>query len=84
MTPLKKSIFRGSASIKKANVPILSNIVDSVVFGQVKAQTGGRLRYVLNGGPALLVETQQFSSTALVTILQGETFLDWSMEILLS
>jgi len=58
MTPLKKSVFRGSMSIKKANVPILSNIVDSVVFSQVEAQTGCRLRYVLNGGAALSVETQ--------------------------
>jgi len=41
ITPLKKSIFRGSASIKKANVHILSNIVDSVAFIQVRAQTGG-------------------------------------------
>jgi len=43
MTPLKKSVFRGSMSIKKANVPVLSAIVDSVVFSQVKAQTGGQL-----------------------------------------
>jgi len=71
-------------SIKKANVPILSNIVESVVFSQVKAQTGGRLRYVLNGGAALSVETQQFLSTALVTVLQGETFLDSSTEFLLT
>jgi len=81
MTPLKKSVFRGSMSIKKANVPILSNIVDSVVFSQVKAQTGGRLRYVLNGGAALSVETQQFLSTALVTVLQGETSPGSSTEI---
>jgi len=81
MTPLKKSVFRGSMSIKKANVPILSNIVDSVVFSQVKAQTGGRLRYVLNGGAALSVETQQFLSTALVTVLQGKAFPGSSTEI---
>jgi len=74
MTPLKKGVFRGSMSIKKANVPILSNIADSVVFSQVKVQTGDRLRYVLNGGAALSVETQQVMSTALVTVLQGETF----------
>ena len=71
---LKKSVFRGGMSIKKAGVPILSGIVDSVVFSQVKAQTGGGLRYVLNGGAALSVETQQFLTHALVTVLQGEGF----------
>jgi len=81
MTSLKKSVFRGSMSIKKANVSILSNIVDSVVFSQVNAQTGGRLRYVLNGGAALSVETQQFLSTALVTVLQGKAFPGSSTEI---
>ena len=84
MTPLKKSVFRGSMSTKKANVPILSNIVDLVVFSQVKAQTGDRLRYVLNGGAALSVETQEFLSTAPVTVLQGETFPGSSMEIWLT
>ena len=74
MSALKKSVFRGSMSIKKAGVPILSDIVDSVVFSQVKAQTGGKLRYVLNGGAALSVETQQFLTSALVTVLQGEFF----------
>jgi len=74
MSALKKSVFKGSMSIKKAGVPVLSDIVDSVVFSQVKGQTGGRLRYVLNGGAALSVETQQFLTSALVTVLQGENF----------
>ena len=74
MSAVKKSLFRGSMSIKKAGVPILSDLVDTVVFSQVKAQTGGRLRYVLNGGAALSIETQQFLTSALVTVLQGEAF----------
>jgi len=81
MNPLKKSVFRDSMSIKKANMPILSTIVDSVVFSQVSAQPSGRLHYVLNDGAALSVETQQFLSTALVTVLQGETFPGSSTEI---
>lgn len=72
MSTVKKSLFKGSMSIKKAGVPILSDIVDSVVFSQVKSQTGGQLRYVLNGGAALSIETQQFLTTALVTVLQGK------------
>ena len=68
---VKRSIFKGSLSIKKAGVPILSGIVDSVVFSQGKAQTGGQLRYVLNGGAALSIDTQQFLTSGLVTVLQG-------------
>ena len=75
---VKRSIFKAGMSIKKAGVPILSDIVDSVVFSQVKAQTGGQLRYVLNGGAALSIETQQFLTSALVTVLQGKAFcFDW-------
>ncbi|CAE6371469.1 unnamed protein product [Rhizoctonia solani] len=68
---LKKSVFMGSMSIKKAGVPGLTQAVDSLVFNQVKQQTGGRLRLTLSGGAALSRETQEFLSLALVTVLQG-------------
>jgi long-chain acyl-CoA synthetase len=74
---IKKSVFKGGMAIKKAGVPVLSGLVDNIVLAQVKAQTGGRLRYVLNGGAALSVETQEFLGTALVTVLQGMYFLAW-------
>lgn len=38
---LKKSVFNGAMSVKRAKVPGLTGVVDSVVFGQVKAATGG-------------------------------------------
>ncbi|KAG9092696.1 long-chain fatty acid-CoA ligase, partial [Ceratobasidium sp. 392] len=68
---IKKSVFMGSLSIKKAGVPGLSQAVDAIVLSQVKAQTGGRLRLALSGGAALSRETQEFLSLALVTVLQG-------------
>jgi len=68
---IKKSVFMGSISIKKAGVPGLSQAVDALVLSQVKAQTGGRLRLALSGGAALSRETQEFLSLALVTVLQG-------------
>ncbi|KAG9090166.1 long-chain fatty acid-CoA ligase [Ceratobasidium sp. 370] len=68
---IKKSVFMGSISIKKAGVPGLSQAVDAIVLSQVKAQTGGRLRLALSGGAALSRETQEFLSVALVTVLQG-------------
>ncbi|KAG6852028.1 hypothetical protein C0995_007808, partial [Termitomyces sp. Mi166 len=42
-----------------------------VVLSSVRAATGGRLRIALSGGAALSRETQEFLSTALVTVLQG-------------
>lgn len=68
---LKKNLFNGALTIKKNKVPLLSSIVDSVVFKAVKEQTGGRLRIALSGGAALSKETQEFLNTALVLLLQG-------------
>jgi len=67
----KKSVFNGAMTIKKANVPGLTQLVDSAVLSQIKAATGGRLRIALSGGAALSKETQEFLSLALVTVLQG-------------
>ncbi|KAF8124305.1 hypothetical protein EV363DRAFT_1178170 [Boletus edulis] len=68
---LKKSVFNGAMAVKKANVPVLSDIADAVVLSGVKAATGGRLRLAVSGGAALSRETQEFLSVALVTMLQG-------------
>ncbi|KAI9601823.1 hypothetical protein KEM48_001109 [Puccinia striiformis f. sp. tritici PST-130] len=45
--------------------------MDTVVFNQVREQTGGNLRYAISGGAALSKETQEFLSKALVSVLQG-------------
>ncbi|KAI8456961.1 hypothetical protein BY996DRAFT_6430642 [Phakopsora pachyrhizi] len=70
---LKQSIFNGALAVKKN--PLLGRfgggLMDAVVFNQVKAQTGGNLRFALSGGAALSNETQEFLSNALVTVLQG-------------
>lgn len=68
---LKKSIFQGALSVKKANVPGLAQAADAIVLNAVRQQTGGRLRLALSGGAALSQETQEFLSLALVTMLQG-------------
>ncbi|KAF9461401.1 long-chain-fatty-acid-CoA-ligase [Collybia nuda] len=68
---LKKSVFNGAMAAKKANVPVLSQIADSVVLSGVRAATGGRLRIALSGGAAVSRETQEFLSVALVTVVQG-------------
>ncbi|OCH87696.1 long-chain-fatty-acid-CoA-ligase [Obba rivulosa] len=68
---IKKSVFNGALAIKKAGVPGLCGLVDTAVFGQVKAATGGRLRLALSGGAALSSETQEFLCNALVTVVQA-------------
>ncbi|KAF8523839.1 long-chain-fatty-acid-CoA-ligase [Gautieria morchelliformis] len=68
---LRKGVFNAALSIKRADVPILKNVVDAVVFSQIKAQTGGRLRLALSGGSTLSRETQEFLSLALVKVIQG-------------
>jgi len=44
---IKKAVFNGSLKVKKHNVPILTQVVDSVVMSKVKVATGGRLRIAL-------------------------------------
>ena len=73
---LRKSMFNGAMSIKKNNVPVLKGVVDSVVFSKIRDVTGGRLRLALSGGAALSRETQEFLTTALVTVVQGATSND--------
>jgi long-chain acyl-CoA synthetase len=68
---IKKSVFNAALSIKRNNVPGLTQAVDAAVLAQVRAATGGRLRLALSGGAALSKETQEFLSLALVTMLQG-------------
>ncbi|KAI5121463.1 hypothetical protein M0805_003920 [Coniferiporia weirii] len=68
---VKKSIFSSAIAVKKANVPGLKQVMDSVVLSAVKQQTGGRLRLAMSGGAALSRETQEFLTLALVTMLQG-------------
>ncbi|TIB77414.1 acetyl-CoA synthetase-like protein [Wallemia mellicola] len=71
---LKKSIFGGAMTLKKTfgtKVPFVNTITDAVVFKTIKQQTGGRLRLTLSGGAALSKDTQEFLTTALVTVLQG-------------
>lgn len=69
----RKSMFSGAMSVKRANVPVVKNVVDSLVFSKIKQATGGRLRLAMSGGAALSRETQEFLSVALVTVIQGTT-----------
>lgn len=69
---LKKGVFSSAIAVKKANVPGLKQVMDSVVLSAVREQTGGRLRIAMSGGAALSSETQEFLTHALVLMLQGK------------
>ncbi|OMJ24554.1 Long-chain-fatty-acid-CoA ligase 1 [Smittium culicis] len=71
---LKQSIFNTCASTLS---PIMKRfgvstyLLDNFVFRQVKAVTGGRLKFAITGGAPLPIETQQLLSTVLCPIIQG-------------
>lgn len=67
---IKRTIFNTALTLKSTGLPIVSSLAD-VVFSQVRAQTGGRLRLSLSGGAAISHATQSFIDNSLVQILQG-------------
>ncbi|WVR06835.1 hypothetical protein IAU60_003871 [Kwoniella sp. DSM 27419] len=72
---LKKSIFNWALGAKqtanKYSIPLVGGLTDKVVFDAVRAQTGGRLKILFNGGGAVSKSTQAFLCTALVVMIQG-------------
>lgn len=67
---IKSAVFNLALSAKKSG-GALASIADAVVFSAVKQGTGGRLKLALSGGAPISRGTQEFLSTALVTVLQG-------------
>ncbi|BGP20669.1 hypothetical protein JCM10213_001084 [Rhodosporidiobolus nylandii] len=63
---LRENIFHGSLALKHytRRLPLVGSLVggvlDAVVFRAVKQGTGGRLKYVINGGAGLSVSTHEF------------------------
>lgn len=52
-------------------IPGSTFLIDHIIFKKVKAATGGRLRYSLNGGSPISKDTQQFISNLLCPLLIG-------------
>ncbi|KAH8597578.1 hypothetical protein B0O99DRAFT_79724 [Bisporella sp. PMI_857] len=46
-------------------------VLDATVLKQVKAATGGRLRFCMNGAAPIAKETQEFISTAISPLING-------------
>ena len=74
---VKMAVFNFAVKAKQAAqanyIPLVGGLMDAVVFNQVKAQTGGKLKIVFNGGGAVSKSTQNFLHTALVFMIQGES-----------
>ena len=68
---IAKAVFGAAYAIKRNKIPILSSLVDAIVFSKIRQQTGGRLRLGLTGGAAMSLETQEFMSVAVLQIVQG-------------
>lgn len=63
--------FDAAMALKKADVPVLSGIADSVILSKIREATGGQLIFTMNGGAAISKETQDFLSLATVPMMQG-------------
>lgn len=48
-----------------------TNFLDKTIFGKIRDQVGGRLRFALSGGAPVSIETQRFLSVTVCPILGG-------------
>ena len=69
---LTRNLFHGAVYLKRHNIPILAQLADKFVLSKVRGATGGRLRIGLSGGAAISRETQEFLSTVLLLLVQGQ------------
>ncbi|KAH8649466.1 AMP-binding enzyme [Tricladium varicosporioides] len=73
-SPLLRGMFWGAYYAKKFlmenNLPG-SGILDAVVFNKVRAATGGRLRFCMNGAAQIAQDTQLFISLAVTPMING-------------
>ncbi|KAF8148883.1 hypothetical protein B0H34DRAFT_735701 [Crassisporium funariophilum] len=52
-------------------VPGVDAVLDKFVFGRVKEVLGGNMRFAVNGGAGISMETQEFLNLAVVPLTQG-------------
>jgi long-chain acyl-CoA synthetase len=68
---VRRLAFSAAMGLKRAGVPVLAGLADSVVLSNVRSATGGRLLLTMNGGASINRDTQDFLSHALVPMMQG-------------
>lgn len=71
---ISSSLFWGALSAKQFllaySIPGVK-ILDAVVFNQVRAATGGKLRFCVSGGGPLAKDTQRFISMVIAPLISG-------------
>lgn len=71
---LTRAVFWSAFNIKsflvRNGLPGVS-MFDGIVFGKVRAQTGGRVRFLVNGASGISWTTQHFMSMVLAPMLNG-------------
>jgi len=72
-------VFDAALALKRGGTPVLSQLADDIVFSGVRAATGGRFQISLSSRAAISRETQEFLTTALVTMLQGALYFPNSL-----
>ncbi|KAH6618147.1 hypothetical protein B0J18DRAFT_272587 [Chaetomium sp. MPI-SDFR-AT-0129] len=73
--PLTRTLFHTALSLKSFlvshNLPHLASILDHTVFSRVRAVTGGRLRFIVNGASGIAHPTLHFMSLVIAPMLSG-------------
>lgn len=71
---LTRNLFWGAFNLKtflvRHGLP-LQGALDGVVFGKVRASTGGRLRFLMNGASGISADTQYFLSLVVGPMING-------------
>ncbi|KAL2135769.1 hypothetical protein VTI74DRAFT_6974 [Chaetomium olivicolor] len=71
---LTRSLFWGAYNLKsflvRNHLPGAS-VIDRVVFNQVRAMTGGRLRFIVNGASGIATPTLHFMSMVVAPMISG-------------
>lgn len=70
---LVQKVFWGAyklkSTLKSLHLPV--PLLDSVIFKNIKEATGGRLRYVMNGGAPVSISTREFINTLIAPLIMG-------------
>ncbi|ORY94915.1 hypothetical protein BCR43DRAFT_558005 [Syncephalastrum racemosum] len=73
LSPNAQKIFWKAYSTKQWLMErgLPTGFIDRTIFGKIREQVGGRLRFALSGGAPISLETQRFLSTTVCPILGG-------------
>ncbi|KXN83423.1 Long-chain-fatty-acid--CoA ligase 2 [Leucoagaricus sp. SymC.cos] len=69
--PIAQKVFWSAVALKKAGIPVLSQLADYFVLSSVRSATGGQLRVALSGGASISKDTQELLSTLIVPTMQA-------------